>query len=180
MNHDLTLLKKHWEIEFLKKEFKWLRLIKKLKKRANNYMFWYRLAYFMYRNGDHQQRKVAKKINEILNIKHSVDIPVKAAVGIGFNIWHLVGIVITERAEIGENLQIGSGVVIGYKDYEASGYIRVGDNVTIGTNSVLIGQHLKIGDNVTVGAMSFINKNIQDNCIVYTKKTNEIIQNDKI
>ncbi|WP_338030655.1 serine acetyltransferase [Erwinia endophytica] len=36
-------------------------------------------------------------------------------------------------------------------------------------------ENIKIGNNVTIGAMSFINKNIPDNCTVFTEKINRTI-----
>ncbi|MCZ4058266.1 hypothetical protein O3W44_02860 [Pantoea sp. LMR881] len=33
-----------------------------------------------------------------------------------------------------------------------------------------MGNNLTIGNNVTIGAMTFINKNIPDNTVVYTEK----------
>ncbi|MCO6546122.1 MAG: hypothetical protein J6564_10000 [Gilliamella sp.] len=54
--------------------------------------------------------------------------------------------------------------------------IIIGDNVSIGANSVILGGKIKIGNNVKIGAMSFVNKDIPDNCTVYTQKTNTIIQ----
>ena len=49
--------------------------------------------------------------------------------------------------------------------------------MSIGANSVILGGEITIGNNVNIGAMSFVNKNIPDNCTVYTQKTNTIIQN---
>ncbi|VAL22885.1 bifunctional N-acetylglucosamine-1-phosphate uridyltransferase/glucosamine-1-phosphate acetyltransferase [Enterobacter hormaechei] len=52
--------------------------------------------------------------------------------------------------------------------------ILIGDNVSVGAGSCIIANSIVIGSNVDIGAMSFINKDIPSNCIVYTKKTNEI------
>ena len=176
LTHDLTELKKYWEVEFIKKEFKWSRLLNKLCKSDNTYMVWYRLTYFMFRSESNKQKKVAVKINRKLNRKYSIDIPVQAEIGIGFDMWHPIGVVITRKAKIGDRLKIGSNVVIGFKNYEMDGSIKIGDDVTIGANSMIFGQNIKIGNNVTIGAMSFINKDIPENGSVYTEKSN-IIKN---
>ncbi|MCO6551479.1 MAG: hypothetical protein J6563_00695 [Gilliamella sp.] len=55
--------------------------------------------------------------------------------------------------------------------------IIIGDNVSIGASSVILGGKIKIGNNVKIGAMSFVNKDIPDNCTVYTQKTATIIRN---
>ncbi len=52
--------------------------------------------------------------------------------------------------------------------------IIIGDNVALGANSCIIGDNLSIGSNVVIGAMSFISKDIPDNCTYYTKKENVI------
>ena len=171
LTHDLTELKEYWEVEFIKKEFKWSRLLNKLSKSNNTYMMWYRLAYFMFRSESNKQKRVAVKINRKLNIRYSIDIPLQAEIGIGFDMWHPIGVVITRKAKIGDRLKIGSNVVIGFKNYDIGGSIKIGDDVTIGASSMIFGQNIKIGDNVKIGAMSFINKDIPDNCTVYTKKT---------
>lgn len=68
-----------------------------------------------------------------------------------------------------------SGVVVGFKNYEEEGDIKIGHNVMIGANSVIFCQNLTIGDNIKIGAMSYVNKDIPNNCTFYTEKTNKII-----
>lgn len=175
LTHDLTNLKNYWVVEYIHKDFTWIRLFRKLL-RKNSFLAWYRLAYFMYRLGDESERTCAKKIINKLNQKHCLDISIKADIDIGLHIWHLVGIVITPRVKIGKNCNISSNVTIGFKSYYHDGYLQVGDNVTFGTNSMMFGQNTKIGNNVVIGAMTFVNKDIPDNCTVYTQKTNIVIQ----
>ncbi|CCK15710.1 Serine acetyltransferase [Cronobacter universalis NCTC 9529] len=52
----------------------------------------------------------------------------------------------------------------------------IGDNVSIGASSCIIADQISIGNNVVIGAMSFINKDIPDNCTVVTEKTTIIKQ----
>lgn len=172
ITHDLTELKNCWEVEFIGREFKWRRLFRRVKNKTNRYIFWYRLSYFMSRSNNASIANAGRKLATLNNLKYNIDISILANIGIGLNIWHTVGIVITSRAKIGKNFNIASGVVIGFKDYKKNGSIEIGHNVTIGTNSVIFGDNLKIGNNVHIGAMSFINKNIYDNHTVYTKKEN--------
>ncbi|ELY3759136.1 serine acetyltransferase [Cronobacter universalis] len=73
-------------------------------------------------------------------------------------------------------MKLTQNCVIGNSGKGGAGKIIIGDNFYLGSNSCVIGDALSIGDNVTVGAMSFINKDIPDNCQVYTRKSNEIVQ----
>ena len=87
---------------------------------------------------------------------------------------HYVGIVISQRSVIGENLHIKQNVTIGVKSLQQQGGVYIGDNVDIGANSCIIGDDIHIGNNVTIGAMTFINKDIPDNCKVYNKRETTI------
>lgn len=179
LTHDLTELKQYWEAETLKKKFTWGRIVRYFiftkTKYLNKYLFWYRLAYFMSRSNNRKIAKTGINLSIKNNLKHGIDISILAEVGIGLNIWHYTGVVISSRAKIGNNFNVSSGVVIGFKNYEQEGNIKIGNNVMIGANSVIFSQNLTIGDNVKIGAMSFINKNIPSNCTVYTEKSNKII-----
>ncbi|WMY47351.1 hypothetical protein RHN82_22875 (plasmid) [Enterobacter cloacae complex sp. EB5] len=46
----------------------------------------------------------------------------------------------------------------------------IGDNVDIGAHSCIIGD-VRIGDNVTIGAMTFVNKDVPANSIIYNPVT---------
>ena len=101
-----------------------------------------------------------------------------AQIQLGLTIPHFTGgIVISDKCIIGKNFKIRQNSTIGIHHSGQTGYIVIGDNVTLGASCCIIGENINIGNNVVVGAMSFINKNIPDNCTCYTKKTNEIIIN---
>ena len=179
IKHDLTFLKECWEIEFLKnKKFKWNKLLAKMFREKNTYIVWWRLASEMGFHGNKKQKAVAKKIHKKITIKYNIDIGFGAKIGKGFVIDHYVGVVIIALVKIGENFSIRQNTTIG------NGCVEIGDNVYIGANSCIISNKgispdnpLRIGSNVTIGAMSFINKDIPDNCVVYTEKSNKIIIN---
>ena len=97
-----------------------------------------------------------------------------ARIGAGLRVSHYVGIVISQRSVIGENLHIKQNVTIGVKSLQQQGGVYIGDNVDIGANSCIIGDDIHIGNNVTIGAMTFINKDIPDNCKVYNKRETTI------
>lgn len=178
LRSDLANLKECLSVEYLKSDFNWFRLLKKIirNRHKNNYLLWYRVAYFMYRSDNVTEKKYGKRLANELNEKHCIDISIIAEIDVGLKIWHLVGIVITPLAKIGRNCSIAGNVTIGLKSYLHKGEIQIGDNVTLSAYSMIFGQNIIIGNNVIIGAMSFINKNIPDNCTVYTQKTNTIIQ----
>ena len=180
MSHDLTHLKECWLVELTSgKKVSFYRVIKSyLKTRSLQkiYLFWWRLANEMYLHGSDKQRDVAKKIQPKLISKFGIDIMFGARIGKNLLLVHPYSIAINKNVTIGDNLIIHQNVTIGQNHSPIK--IIIGDNVSIGANSVILGGEIKIGNNVKIGAMSFVNKDIPDNCTVYTQKTNTIIPND--
>ncbi|MBA0035936.1 serine acetyltransferase [Pantoea sp. BIGb0393] len=131
--------------------------------------FWWRLANYLYVSG--KNPGLARKLNRRLLKNYGIEIQLGARIGKGLRIAHSGGINISHIVVAGENLLIRQNTTIGAKlDEVKEKCIRIGDNVDIGANSCIIGSDLRIGDNVTIGAMSFINKDIPDNCTAYNKK----------
>lgn len=96
-------------------------------------------------------------------VKYGCDIPSHAVIGSGLKIDHPVGIVINSGVNIGKNLTIKSGVVIGKKD--ENGVAVIGDNVQIGVHAILLG-NIKIGNNVDIGAGAIVTHDVPDNAVV--------------
>ncbi|HHA2248651.1 TPA: serine acetyltransferase [Enterobacter ludwigii] len=118
---------------------------------------------------------LANRINRKLTQRYGCEIQLGAQIGPGLRIAHFNGIVISHIACIRENFLVHQNTTIGAKlDCVLNKKIVIGKNVNIGANSCIIGSNLKIGDNVTIGAMSFINKDIPDNCTVFTQKLNTL------
>jgi len=111
-----------------------------------------------------------------LVMKFKIDIELGAYIGKNLTLAHPYSITITKNAIIGENCFILQNVTIGGSSEPIK--IVIGNNVSIGANSVILGGEITIGNNVRIGAGAFINKDIPDNCTVYTQKTNTIIQNN--
>ena len=179
LTHDLTELKKYWEADILKKDFNWISLIKKYKRTKSNgkkFLCWWRLLNEMYKKGNNYQKHCAKRINTNLSREFGCDIGLGATIGRRIYMPHCIGIVITKYAIIGDNFHIMQNVTIGQNKGSKNPCILIGNNSKILTGSCVVGEKLRIGDNVTIGAMSFVNKDIPNNCIVYTEKTNKIIK----
>ena len=180
LTHDVSHLKDCWIIEITSgKKMSVYRVIKSILKTRSpqkKYLFWWRLANEIYIHGNDKQKSVAKKIQSKLISKFGIDIALGAKIGKNLSIAHPYSITINKNVIIGENFTIHQNVTIGISHEPTN--IEIGDNVYIGTNSVILGGRIKIGNNVKIGAMTFVNKDIPDNCTVYTQKTNTIIQND--
>ncbi len=175
MTHDLNFLKECWEIEFIKSEFSWIKLIKKIRKMENTYIAWWRLCNEMSKYGNKKQKKLANKINRRLTKEYSVEIGIERTfIDKGLLICHYSSIILYDNIKIGKNFTIRQNTTIGSTGKLKDSFFVIGDNVNIGASTTIVSDNLKIGNNVTIGAMSFINKDIPDNCTVYTEKSNII------
>lgn len=180
MTHDLTHLKECWQAELTNnKKINFYQLLKVFVKPICNkkeYLFWWRLANEMYICGNKKQKETAHKIQKKLIYGFKIDIELGTKIGKNLILAHPYSITITKNTTIGENCYILQNITIGGANEPIK--IIIGNNVSIGANSVILGGEIKIGNNVKIGAMSFVNKDIPDNCTVYTQKTNTIIQNN--
>ncbi|QIQ21775.1 serine acetyltransferase [Zophobihabitans entericus] len=181
MTHDTTKLKEFWQSEIIKnKSFKWRRILRRLKEskrksRQEFYWFWWRLANEMYLTENQKYKNIALSINCDLLMKYNTEILLGAKIGKNLHLAHTRGIVINDKVEIGDNATLLQGVTIGMKHREQHIKITIGNNFYAGANSVILGGEFVIGDNVRIGALSFVDKSLPDNCVVYTKKLNEIV-----
>lgn len=156
--------------------FSWLKLFHRhFKCPDRRFYFWWRTANLFFLSNNTLLIWLAYKINRNLISKYGTEIQLGTKIGPGLRIGHFHGITINMYVEIGENFHIRQNTTIGRKDEQLPMDFKIGDNVDVGANSCIIGNKLIIGNNVKIGAMSFINKNIPENCTVYTKKLNEIV-----
>lgn len=172
---DWPMLKRFWHIEVLggeHKPFNVRRLVRRvLHREQEHYLFWFRLAQYLFRRpaGTFNYPKIARRIHSRLVSTHGIDIMLAAEIGAGLTIPHRIGIVIASGARIGENLFIRQNTTIGVRASGQAGFISIGDNVELGANVCIIGDNLRIGHNVSIGAMAFVNKDVPDNCVCYTR-----------
>ncbi|MBD2816173.1 serine acetyltransferase [Xenorhabdus sp. Flor] len=157
------------------KKFSWLRTIRRYyRNRKIRYIFWWRIANYLYTKRGKYQLKLADSINYRITNKWGTEIELGAKIEPGITFAHHNGIVISKISVIGKNFHIRQNTTIGAVGIHPDKIIKIGDNVEIGANSCIIGEKLTIGNNVIVGAMSFVNRDLPDNCTCYTKKINEI------
>jgi serine O-acetyltransferase len=102
---------------------------------------------------------IIARLNSFIN---GIVIGVKADISHGFAIMHATGVVINGNVEIGKNLIVESGVVIGAIKRKSP---KIGNNVFIGAGAKLLGD-ISIGDNVKIGANSVVIRNIPNNATV--------------
>ena len=156
----------HSEVIGLEKPFSWRRLIHRVICCPDRrFMFWWRIANYLYHSGSKNKRKIAKKIEYKVRLKYGPEIGLGAIIGEGFGIPHAAGIVVSDRCIIGKNFRIRQNTTIGVKRGDTTGHIYIGNNVNVGCNTCIIADNITIGDNVTIGAMSFVNKDIPDNAV---------------
>lgn len=170
----------HCEVMRSNKPFSWLRTLQRaIKHPERRYIFWWRIASYLYHSKNKFRVKLAKRINRNLISRYGTEIELGAQIGVGMTFAHHYGIVISQHSIIGKNLHVRQNVTIGAKTGTGLCAIILGDNVRIGANSCIINDNIKIGSNVDIGAMTYINKNIPDNCIIYTQKTNLLVMKNQ-
>lgn len=102
----------------------------------------------------------------LLSEKTGIQIPTKAKIGKGFYIGHFGTIIINPEAEIGNNVNIATGVTIGKTNRgEKKGVPVIGNNVWIGTNAVIVGK-ITIGDDVLIAPNAYVNVDIPPHSVV--------------
>ncbi len=89
----------------------------------------------------------------------------KSTVGANTNAAHLSYI---GDAELGEQVNIGAGTITVNYDGKNKHKTVVGDRTKTGANSCLVAP-ITIGEDVTVGAGSVITKNVDPDCLVFTR-----------
>jgi serine O-acetyltransferase len=96
----------------------------------------------------------------------AIEIHPGAEIGSDFFIDHGAGVVVGETAEIGNNVTLYAGVVLGGTSLEKKKrHPTLGDNVVVGTGAKILGP-VTIGDNVRIGANSVVVNNIPSNSVV--------------
>jgi len=119
---------------------------------------WYhRLAHFLWR---HRLRLAGRFISHIARFLTGIEIHPGAAIGPRFFIDHGSGVVIGETAEIGSDVLVYQGVVLGGTSLsKGKRHPTVGNNVVMGAGAVALGA-ITIGDGSRIGAGSVVAKSV--------------------
>ena len=98
--------------------------------------------------------------------KTYIQIPASTCIGEGFYIGHSGRVVINPEAVLGKNINIATGVTIGYENRgKRKGAPVISDNCWIGTNSVVVG-NVTIGEDVLIAPLTFVNFDVPPHSIV--------------
>lgn len=98
--------------------------------------------------------------------KFGIQIPCETIIGTGLYIGHFGGIVVNDKAVIGNNCNLSHGVTIGQANRGVrKGCPEIGNCVYIGPGAKIIGA-IKVGSNVAIGANCVVTKDICDEAVV--------------
>lgn len=123
-------------------------------------LWYHRVAGWFYR---HNRVTIARVISEIARHFTGIEIHPGAKIGKRFFIDHGMGVVIGETAEIGEDVLIYQGVVLGGTSIKkGKRHPTLGNNVVVGAGAAILGP-LKIGDNSRIGAGSVVVSDVPAN-----------------
>ncbi len=122
----------------------------------------YRVANFFWRHSCHLGARLLSHGGRFLT---GIEIHPGAKIGRRFFIDHGSGVVIGETTEIGDDVLLYQGVVLGGVSLEKEKrHPTIGNRVMIGAGTIVLGP-ITIGDGAKVGAASLVVKNVPANSI---------------
>ena len=123
----------------------------------------HRIAHFLWR---HRLLFVGRLLSHINRLVTGIEIHPGAKIGRRFFIDHGMGVVIGETAEIGDDILMYQGVVLGGTSLEkAKGHPTVEDNVVIGAGATVLGPII-VGREAMIGAGSVVIKPVPSRATV--------------
>ncbi len=103
---------------------------------------------------------------KLMSYKTHIQIPARTQIGEGFYIGHSGRIIINPEAKLGKNVNIATGVTIGYENRgKRKGAPTISDNCWIGTNAVIVG-NVEIGEDVLIAPLAFVNFDVPAHSVV--------------
>ncbi len=120
-------------------------------------LWFHRLSHFLWW---HKLRFLARFISHISRFLTGIEIHPAAKIGRRFFIDHGVGVVIGETAEVGDDVLMYQGVVLGGTSLKKEKrHPTIGNNVVLGTGAVALGA-ITIGDGAKIGSGSVVVKSV--------------------
>jgi serine O-acetyltransferase len=120
-------------------------------------LWWHRIANFFYR---HKWFFLSRVISQVNRFFTQIEIHPGATIGRRFFIDHGAGVVIGETSEIGDDVLMYQGVVLGGTSLEKKKrHPTIGNNVVIGSRAVILGA-ITIGDGARIGSGSVVIKSV--------------------
>lgn len=116
-------------------------------------LWWHRIAHWCWR---HRLRFAGRLVSHVSRWLTGIEIHPGTKIGRRFFIDHGMGVVIGETSEIGDDVLIYQGVVLGGTSQEkAKRHPTIGDNVVIGAGAIVLGP-ITIGESARIGAGSVV------------------------
>lgn len=116
-------------------------------------LWWYRLAHFLWW---HNFRFLGRLVSHISRFLTGIEIHPGAKIGHRFFIDHGAGVLIGETTEIGDDVLMYTGAVLGGTSLKKEKrHPTIGNDVVIGTGAVVLGA-ITIGDSAKIGAGSVV------------------------
>lgn len=123
----------------------------------------HRMAHFFHR---HRFYFIARLISHINRFFTGIEIHPGAQIGQGVFIDHGMGVVIGETTEIGDNVTLYQGVVLGGSGKEkGKRHPTIGDHVVIAAGAKILGS-FRVGDHARIGAGAVVLTEVPPNCTV--------------
>jgi serine O-acetyltransferase len=120
-------------------------------------LWYYRSANFLWR---HNFKFLARCVSQYARFVTNVEIHPGAKIGRRFFIDHGAGVVIGETAEIGDDVLMYQGVVLGgVSTRKGKRHPTIGNNVTIGSGAIILGA-ITVGENAKIGSGSVVVKTV--------------------
>ncbi len=117
----------------------------------------HRVSSFLWR---HKLRFIARLLSHIARFLTAIEIHPGAVIGRRFFIDHGSGVVIGETAEVGNDVLMYQGVVLGGTSLKKEKrHPTIGNNVVIGTGAIVLGA-ITVGDDARIGAGSVVVKSV--------------------
>jgi serine O-acetyltransferase len=127
-----------------------------------------RFLVVLYRAGHWSYRRripfIPKLTRWIIRFLYAADVPSETTIGAGVHFSHMgLGVVLHERAVIGDHVYIGHHVTIGGRSgYQDLPVIK--NRVMIGAGAQILGP-VTVGEGVNIGASSLVLDSIPDRCV---------------
>ena len=123
----------------------------------------HRVAHFLWR---HRLRLFGRLLSQLSRFATGIEIHPGASIGRRFFIDHGMGVVIGETSEIGDDVLIYQGVVLGGTSLQKKKrHPTVGNDVCIGAGATLLGA-ITIGGGATIGAGSVVVQSVPSGATV--------------
>ena len=120
-------------------------------------LWFHRLAHFLWW---HRLRLLGRLVSHMARFLTGIEIHPGATIGRRFFIDHGAGVVIGETAEIGDNVLLYQGVVLGGTTLnKGKRHPTVGNGVVIGSGAVALGA-ITVGDGARIGAGSVVVRSV--------------------